>query len=186
MPLSALFILFDFTIHNPTHPGTEENLVLLDRASSYFIRLESLSQGTLPGNMIREFAGIAKQYVSGLQKHRQQQRPAQSTASGIGSSESQILSSTSASPSSHESPSDLSAGVSPEGSSEAPSSSSAASLVGMQSLELSESSGREHMVSWDYEAPIFAPRYCFWSLDGDSLESGHSGPLKPPVGKSRI
>jgi len=59
MPLAALFILFDFVIHNPTHSDTEENLALLDIAGKHFRHLESVSRWMLPGNTISEFAGIA-------------------------------------------------------------------------------------------------------------------------------
>ncbi|WYZ37994.1 hypothetical protein EsH8_II_001500 [Colletotrichum jinshuiense] len=64
MPLSALFILFDFIIHNPKHSRTEENLVLLDMVSRYFGIIDSVSRGALPGSIISEFASIARQYVS--------------------------------------------------------------------------------------------------------------------------
>jgi len=64
MPLAALFILFDFVIHNPTHSDTEDNLVLLDVAGKHFRHLDSVSSGMLPGNTISEFAGIAQRYVN--------------------------------------------------------------------------------------------------------------------------
>ncbi|KAF4976125.1 hypothetical protein FZEAL_7144 [Fusarium zealandicum] len=64
MPLSALFILFDFIIHNPRHTRTEENLVLLDTVSRYFAIVDSISRGALPGSIISEFASIARQFVS--------------------------------------------------------------------------------------------------------------------------
>ncbi|KAK4182869.1 fungal-specific transcription factor [Podospora australis] len=62
MPLSALFILFDFVIHNPSHSSTQENLALLDAASRYFSLIDVASKGILPGNIISEFAGIARRY----------------------------------------------------------------------------------------------------------------------------
>ncbi|KAL1961697.1 hypothetical protein VTN77DRAFT_1301 [Rasamsonia byssochlamydoides] len=67
MPLSALFIIFDLVVHNPTHPETNNNLALLDVASGHFSRLEYASRGTLPGSLVAEFAHIARQYVRDLQ-----------------------------------------------------------------------------------------------------------------------
>ncbi|KAJ9156664.1 Fungal specific transcription factor [Pleurostoma richardsiae] len=66
MPLSALFILFDFVIHNPFHSDTRSNLTLLDVASGHFSLLEHVSAGLLPGNHLSEFAHIARQYVQEL------------------------------------------------------------------------------------------------------------------------
>ena len=63
MPLSALFILFDYVIYNPRHAKTEENLVLLDTVSRYFAIIDTVSKGALPGSIISEFATIARQYV---------------------------------------------------------------------------------------------------------------------------
>lgn len=68
MPLSALFVLFDFVIHNPHHARTEENIALLDAASRYFGVIDSASKGALPGGIISEFAGIAGRYVSSVQR----------------------------------------------------------------------------------------------------------------------
>lgn len=63
MPISALFILFDLVIHNPTHPETNNNLALLDVASGHFSRIEYASRGTLPGSLVSEFAHIAREFV---------------------------------------------------------------------------------------------------------------------------
>lgn len=63
MPLSALFILFDFVVHNPTHLETKSNLSLLGVAAGYFCRLEYSSRGSLPSSLLSNFAGIARQYV---------------------------------------------------------------------------------------------------------------------------
>ncbi|KAF8847337.1 hypothetical protein BDZ45DRAFT_637155 [Acephala macrosclerotiorum] len=63
MPLSALFILFDFVVHNPTHPQTQSNLILLGVAAGYFCRLEHASGGSLPSSLLSDFAHIARQYV---------------------------------------------------------------------------------------------------------------------------
>ncbi|CAG8327954.1 unnamed protein product [Penicillium salamii] len=62
MPLSALFILFDFIVQSPGHPGTRENLTLLDILSGHFSLLERVSDGTLPGNYLSHFARIARQH----------------------------------------------------------------------------------------------------------------------------
>ncbi|CAG8947778.1 unnamed protein product [Penicillium salamii] len=62
MPLSALFILFDFIVQSPGHPGTRENLTLLDILSGHFSLLERISDGTLPGNYLSHFARIARQH----------------------------------------------------------------------------------------------------------------------------
>lgn len=63
MPLSALFILFDFVVHNPSHPETQSNLSLLGIAAGYFYRLEYASGGSLPSSLLSDFAHIARQYV---------------------------------------------------------------------------------------------------------------------------
>ena len=67
MPLSALFILFDFVVHNPTHPETKSNLSLLGVAAGYFCRLEYASKGSLPSSLLSDFAAIARQYVDDLE-----------------------------------------------------------------------------------------------------------------------
>lgn len=63
MPLSALFILFDFVVQNPHHADTRANLTLMDIASGHFSQLEHISAGSLPGNHLSEFAHIARRYV---------------------------------------------------------------------------------------------------------------------------
>lgn len=67
MPLSALFILFDFVVHNPTHSETKSNLSLLGVVAGYFCRLEYASRGSLPSSLLSEFAAIARQYVDDLE-----------------------------------------------------------------------------------------------------------------------
>lgn len=66
MPLSALFILFDFVVQNPQHADTRANLTLLDIVSGHFSQLEHVSGGALPGNYLSEFAHIARRYVQEL------------------------------------------------------------------------------------------------------------------------
>lgn len=68
MPLVAMFILFDFVIHNPTHPETRSNLVLLQVGSGYLSMVEYESKGSLPGSLVAEFAHIAEEYVQQVSK----------------------------------------------------------------------------------------------------------------------
>lgn len=63
IPLSALFILFDFVVHNLSHPETSTNLALLDVAGGYFSRLEYATGGSLPSSILSDFAHIARQFV---------------------------------------------------------------------------------------------------------------------------
>lgn len=66
MPLSALFILFDFIVQSPHHADTRANLTLMDIVSGHFSQLEHVSAGSLPGNHLSEFAHIARRYVQEL------------------------------------------------------------------------------------------------------------------------
>ncbi|CAP91852.1 Pc13g07830 [Penicillium rubens Wisconsin 54-1255] len=68
MPLSAVFVLFDFVIHNPAHRETESNIAFLDQAAAYFSQLDYASKGALPGSIISSFAGIARQYILKLRE----------------------------------------------------------------------------------------------------------------------
>ncbi|GKT57468.1 fungal specific transcription factor [Colletotrichum tofieldiae] len=63
MPLSSIFILFDFVIHNPTNPDTPNNMSLLDVAAGHFSLLEYASGGSLPTSYIAEFAQMARGFV---------------------------------------------------------------------------------------------------------------------------
>lgn len=63
MPCSALFILFDFVIHNPSHPETETNLSLLDTAAGYFGRLQYATGGSFPAFLMSGFSQIASDFV---------------------------------------------------------------------------------------------------------------------------
>ncbi|KAL2869162.1 transcription factor domain-containing protein [Aspergillus lucknowensis] len=82
LPLAALFILFDFVVHNPTHPETRNNLSLLDVAAGHFSLLDYKSGGVFPASLLTEFAHIARQYVkdlgnirlNGRQRRQQQQQ----------------------------------------------------------------------------------------------------------------
>lgn len=63
MPLTALFVLFEFVIHNPTHPETRSNVSLLDVAAGHFSHLEYASVGSMPTSCIAELAHIARTFV---------------------------------------------------------------------------------------------------------------------------
>lgn len=63
IPLSALFILFDFVIHNPLNPETNTNLALLGVAVGHFSRLDYATGGSLPCSMVSDFAHLAQQHV---------------------------------------------------------------------------------------------------------------------------
>lgn len=67
MPLSALFVLFDFVVHNPYHPESSTNLKFLDVAGAYFTRLEYATGSSLPSSLVAEFALIARQFVRDIQ-----------------------------------------------------------------------------------------------------------------------
>ncbi|KZZ87546.1 Transcription factor [Moelleriella libera RCEF 2490] len=88
MPLSALFILFDFIIHNRHHPDTGENLACLEAAAEYFRLLDMASGGELPGHIISEFASIALHYLGKLRGYNPEPDPCLQPASdSIGSTE---------------------------------------------------------------------------------------------------
>jgi hypothetical protein len=67
-PLIALFICFDFVIHNPYHPETDSTLPFLDVAAGYFSRLEFTSNGSLPSSILSEFTFIARQYIADVRQ----------------------------------------------------------------------------------------------------------------------
>ncbi|KAB8230930.1 transcription factor domain-containing protein [Aspergillus alliaceus] len=69
MPLIAQFILFDFVVHNPTHPDIKTNLSMLDIVSGHFAVLEHASNGSLPSSLVSEFAHIARQHVKDVGGH---------------------------------------------------------------------------------------------------------------------
>lgn len=81
IPLSALFILFDFVVHNPSHPETNTNLALLDVAAGYFSRLEYATGGSLPSSLLSDFAHIARQFVRDVQSGK---RAATNDAPSVG------------------------------------------------------------------------------------------------------
>lgn len=68
MPLVAVFILFDFVVHNPDHQETKTNLAFLDVAVGYFRRLEMVTRGASCRSTIAEFADIARNHVLNPQR----------------------------------------------------------------------------------------------------------------------
>jgi hypothetical protein len=67
MPMTALFILFDFVIQNPAHVDAGSSLVLLESVTGYFCALEYATSGYLPGSMLMRFASIAREFHSSPQ-----------------------------------------------------------------------------------------------------------------------
>ncbi|KAL4971104.1 Zn(II)2Cys6 transcription factor [Aspergillus stella-maris] len=82
-PLSALIILFDLIVQNPTHPETSLNLALLDIASGHFSRIEYASKGVLPGSLISAFAHLARQYIYDLRHAASTTTTATTTTTGF-------------------------------------------------------------------------------------------------------
>lgn len=64
MPMTALFILFDFIIHITAHVDAGSSLVLVESATGYFSALEYTIGGYLPGSMLMQFASIARGFHS--------------------------------------------------------------------------------------------------------------------------
>ncbi|KAL2815129.1 fungal-specific transcription factor domain-containing protein [Aspergillus granulosus] len=63
LPLSALFILFDFVIHHPTDPDIRGYLTLLDIVAGHFSQLDRVSKGAIPSSYLSEFSYMAREYV---------------------------------------------------------------------------------------------------------------------------
>ncbi|CEL03534.1 hypothetical protein ASPCAL04688 [Aspergillus calidoustus] len=68
LPLSALFILFDFAIHHPTDPEIRSYLTLLDIVAGHFSQLDHASKGVIPSSYLSEFSHMARQYVQSVPK----------------------------------------------------------------------------------------------------------------------
>ncbi|KAH7308924.1 hypothetical protein B0I35DRAFT_440994 [Stachybotrys elegans] len=66
MPMVAMFIIFDFVIHNPLHAETRKNLSYLDIVAAHYARLDLLAQGTIHDAKVVEFTSIARLYVEAL------------------------------------------------------------------------------------------------------------------------
>lgn len=62
----AMFIIFDFVVHNPLHPETKKNLSYLDIVAAHYARLDLLAQGTIHDAKVAEFTSIARLYVETL------------------------------------------------------------------------------------------------------------------------
>lgn len=71
VPVSALFIIFDFVIHNPFHKETATNISFLDIAAGYFSRWEISNRDSLPASTAAEFSHIARQFVRDVQARLQ-------------------------------------------------------------------------------------------------------------------
>jgi hypothetical protein len=63
VPLAAMFVLFDFVVHNPHHHETTTNLALLDVAAGYFSRLDYATGSALPSSQLSGFSHLASQFV---------------------------------------------------------------------------------------------------------------------------
>ncbi|KKZ64815.1 hypothetical protein EMCG_09286 [[Emmonsia] crescens] len=70
LPGSALFILFDLIIHNPFHRESRTNMSLLDSAAGYFVLIGNASNQEVPGNIVLEFAHIAREYFWKVQHQK--------------------------------------------------------------------------------------------------------------------
>ncbi|KAK2684476.1 hypothetical protein QWA68_016280, partial [Fusarium oxysporum] len=84
VPVSALFILFDFVIHNPNHVETRASLSLLDSAAGYFSLVECASKGAVPAGILSGFSSIAREYFCRVNETRldtrKQREPAESAS----------------------------------------------------------------------------------------------------------
>ncbi|PVH91671.1 hypothetical protein DM02DRAFT_663725 [Periconia macrospinosa] len=63
MPMVAMFIVFDFVVHNPLHAETRKNLSYLDIVAAHYARLDLLAHGTIHDAKVAEFTSIARLYV---------------------------------------------------------------------------------------------------------------------------
>lgn len=62
----AMFIVFDFVVHNPLHAETRRNLSYLDIVAAHYARLDLLAQGTIHDARVADFTSIARLYVESL------------------------------------------------------------------------------------------------------------------------
>ncbi|CAH0021153.1 unnamed protein product [Clonostachys rhizophaga] len=74
LPVSALFILFDFVLHNPHHRESRTNLVLMDQVAGYFSLIGFASNQALPGGLMPEFSQIAREYYAKAQQELADQK----------------------------------------------------------------------------------------------------------------
>lgn len=63
MPQAALFVLFDFVIEHPCHEETRKNLLYMQIATSYFMRLQCVTGNTVFGTILAQFLQIATRFV---------------------------------------------------------------------------------------------------------------------------
>lgn len=70
MPMVAMFIVFDFVVHNPLHAETKKNLSYLDIVAAHYARLDLLAQGTIHDAKVAEFTSIARLYVESFTEDR--------------------------------------------------------------------------------------------------------------------
>ncbi|KAL4868033.1 hypothetical protein BDV12DRAFT_186179 [Aspergillus spectabilis] len=68
IPLSALFILFDFVVHHPTDPDIRGYLTLLDIVAGHFSQLDHASGGEIQSSYLSGFSHMARQHVQNVQK----------------------------------------------------------------------------------------------------------------------
>ncbi|OJJ79833.1 fungal specific transcription factor domain-containing protein [Aspergillus glaucus CBS 516.65] len=68
IPLSALFILFDFVVHHPTDPDIRGHLTLLDIVAGHFSQLDHASNGAIKSSYLSGFSHMARQYVQSVPK----------------------------------------------------------------------------------------------------------------------
>lgn len=92
MPMSGLFILFDFVMNNPLDEETRDNMTLLDVVTGYFSHLEYISKGALPGSIFSEFTQIAREFCAVAESRAKQSshnciEPAPTMASAQASNE---------------------------------------------------------------------------------------------------
>ncbi|EUC27735.1 hypothetical protein COCCADRAFT_110891 [Bipolaris zeicola 26-R-13] len=66
MPMVAMFIVFDFVVHNPLHAETRRNLSYLDIVAAHYARLDLLAQGTIHDARVADFTSITRLYVESL------------------------------------------------------------------------------------------------------------------------
>ncbi|KAL4954658.1 hypothetical protein BDW69DRAFT_205074 [Aspergillus filifer] len=83
IPLSAMFILFDFVVHHPNDPDTRGYLTLLDIVAGHFSQLDHASNGTIQSSYLSEFSHMARQYVQSEQNKHPDQDPAPPVPSEI-------------------------------------------------------------------------------------------------------
>jgi hypothetical protein len=64
MPITGLFILFDFIIYIPAYVDTSSSLILVESATGYFSALKYTTGGYLPGSILMQFTSIARGFHS--------------------------------------------------------------------------------------------------------------------------